>query len=59
MIISNGHLLIYGSVSKKERAKAGVACLIQKEGIPEIRNWEYTNERLLVVEMSKRGEIEE
>lgn len=52
-ILQNGDLLVYSGVEEKERAKAGVACLIKQSKIPEIRKWKSINERILTLEVGK------
>ncbi|KAF2897680.1 hypothetical protein ILUMI_08497 [Ignelater luminosus] len=37
ILTEGGHLLIFGGVEEKERARAGVACVIKKEIIPQVR----------------------
>lgn len=48
-VIGNGHLLIYGGVLETENASGGVACLVRKDIVDKIHNWEYINQRLLKI----------
>lgn len=56
--MENGHILIHEGVIEAERARAGVACLVKKEKKKYIRKWENINERILLLELNRKREIE-
>lgn len=53
--IGDGNLLIHGRVDENEWTQSGLACLIPKNKVNKIRNWEYINHRTLkvIIQMSK------
>ncbi|KAK9745013.1 hypothetical protein QE152_g7322 [Popillia japonica] len=49
--MNNGDIMIYSGVKNTERARAGVALLINKEAESRISNWKYISERLIKLDM--------
>jgi hypothetical protein len=54
-VLHNGSILLYSGVDPNERAKAGVACLVDNDYVNFIRNWSLTNERMMSVITEEPG----
>ncbi|XP_073989088.1 uncharacterized protein [Rhodnius prolixus] len=49
--IHDGFWLLYSGVPADVRAKAGVALLIHRNSINEVKDWKYINERIMTVKV--------
>lgn len=52
MELDDGHVLLYSGVPEKERAAAGVGCLINKELVKNITGWKGWSERIMTVDLT-------
>ena len=50
------YILVYSGVSRSERARAGVACLIHSDDKGKIKGWKFINERILTVDIDEGKE---
>lgn len=50
-VVSNGHIMLYSGVEHKERARAGVSCVVHHKNAKYIRKWNAINERILKIEI--------
>lgn len=48
------HLLIWSGVDNKERAQAGIGCMLHKDIKDTLYKWEAISERVLVIEMRRK-----
>lgn len=49
------YILIYSRVDNSDRARAGVGCIINKKLEQAIKNWNWMNERLLIVQVDEKN----
>ncbi|KAI5747504.1 hypothetical protein M8J77_015356 [Diaphorina citri] len=51
--MENDYILLYSGVPNTERARAGVGFLVKKQDSPNIKQWKFINERIMVVEITE------
>jgi hypothetical protein len=50
--MENGHLLVWSGVGERERAQAGVGCVLHRNIKKNLSRWEAVSERILTVELT-------
>ena len=57
MELENEHLLIWSGIEEKERAQAGIGCILNRDIKEKLNGWEAISERILTVELKYRAGV--